>query len=232
MCRLLSSRSVYLQIFNEYLQKLKGPVKDVEVCELIAMEDWAYEMLPKPVYGLIVCMSLSDKILKLEKSEADLVKKEEECPGVWFTRQTIPNACGPIALLHCLFNLPKGIIFEEGPLLTMKTTLENNSSEAKAKFLQGDDALRSVHEDMQSKGDTAPPPEEKARHVQEHFVAIVNIDNKIYQLDGRKTGPIFRGEISHEKEFLGRAMDTVKLYMNADPECQNFAILPLCHKQA
>lgn len=59
-----------------------------------------------------------------------------------------------------------------------------------------------------------------------HFVAFVQKDGSLYELDGRKEFPINHGP-SSEETFLQDAAEACRKYMNRDPCNVNFTIVAL-----
>jgi ubiquitin carboxyl-terminal hydrolase L3 len=59
-----------------------------------------------------------------------------------------------------------------------------------------------------------------------HFFSLVNIDNTIYELDGRKSFPINHGPTSPES-FLMDAVAVVRQFMDRDPANLNFSMCAL-----
>lgn len=59
-------------------------------------------MIPQPVQAIIFLFPITEAYEKFkEEEEAHLRKREQSIsPDVVFFKQTIPNACGMIALLH------------------------------------------------------------------------------------------------------------------------------------
>lgn len=77
----------------------------------------------------------------------------------------------------------------------------------RADLLYSSSALESAHADAAKKGDTsAPSAEEK---VDLHFVCFVKgNDGRLYELDGRRKGPLCRGELAEDEDMLSeKALD-------------------------
>ena len=65
--------------------------------------------------------------------------------------------------------------------------------------------------------------------VDHHFVAFVHADGKLYELDGRKSGPICRKSCDKDN-FLKEGAAACKEYMAHDPDNINFTVLALTAK--
>lgn len=88
------------------------------------------------------------------------------------SRQTEPNS----TLSELLHKLP--------PLLT----------DQRSQLLEQTSELKTAHQDAATAGDT-PAPEATA-HIDLHYVCFIKTaDGKLWELDGRRRGPIVRGEL-------------------------------------
>ncbi|KAM6446192.1 ubiquitin carboxyl-terminal hydrolase isozyme L3 isoform 3-T3 [Liasis olivaceus] len=140
-------------------------------------------------------------------------------------RQTISNACGTIGLIHAVANNRDKIDFEEGS--SLKKFLDDSvpmSPEQRARYLESYEAIRVTHESSAHEGQTeAPSIDEK---VDLHFIALVNVDGILYELDGRKPFPINHGQ-SNIDTFLEDAVGVCKKFMERDPDELRFNAIAL-----
>ncbi len=65
--------------------------------------------------------------------------------------------------------------------------------------------------------------------IRDSFVALVNVNNKLYELDGRKQGPVLHGDTT-EMTLLHDACKVVKVFIDRDPDEMRFTILALAPK--
>lgn len=134
---------------------------------------------------------------------------------VWFTKQTVGNACGTIGLLHAAANLASEVPPAPGSWLAgfLARTAGMDGS-ARAEALATDDSLDAAHAAAAAGGQSAAPAEDE--EVNLHFVCFVQHDGALYELDGRKAGPINHGATSADRlladavavvqtEFVARA---------------------------
>ncbi|PHJ20586.1 ubiquitin carboxyl-terminal hydrolase uchl3 [Cystoisospora suis] len=181
--------------------------------DILSFEDWALEMLRHPTVAVLLLYPITketEEIRKKQAQEEDKDKQTEDGDGkkssLWYTKQTVGNACGTIALLHCLANLPRDR-FPLQPGGFLEKFLEetaNLTPEERAKKLETDNALASAHKSYETKGQSSVPTPERS-DVDTHFVAFV-YDEKtgcLYELDGRKNRPINHGPVLSGTEERG-----------------------------
>eukprot|EP01055_Gregarina_sp_Pseudo9_P005578 Gregarina_sp_Pseudo_9__5577@NODE_750_length_2271_cov_35_691756_g706_i0_p3_GENE_NODE_750_length_2271_cov_35_691756_g706_i0NODE_750_length_2271_cov_35_691756_g706_i0_p3_ORF_typecomplete_len241_score57_00Peptidase_C12/PF01088_21/3_6e55_NODE_750_length_2271_cov_35_691756_g706_i015162238 len=219
------------EVFQEYVASLRGP-SNIQIVDLWAFEDWAYETLPKPVLAVIFVFPLTTEFRKRyvdPEFEKSVMPAPEAEGKIWFTRQTIPNACGTIALLHVLMNISthhtKYGFDPQGPLGKLREGLEHKNPSERAKALESETSLEAAHHSVESKGATQPPSEEPV----EHFVAFLELGGTLYELDGRMAGPISHGPSSPET-FLQDAAKVICALMDLDKQTFNFSALAVCEK--
>ncbi len=161
--------------------------------------------LPRPALALLLVFPVTDTYEKFRQQE-DSSREEYGGSGVgeevvWF-KQTIRNACGLIGLLHAVCNGGARQQIREGSSLQklLQDAIPLKPLE-RAEVLYGSQALESAHADAAKKGDsTAPDAEAK---VDLHFVAFVKSeDGDLWELDGRRKGPLNRGNLGPEDDVL------------------------------
>lgn len=168
--------------------------------------------------------------------------------------QIVHNACGTIALAHALLNNLKSITLEDGSVLkNFLEKAKELSPEERGKLLEGDSAFTESHQELAQEGQTATPGAEgsfsKFKHlfssasscilfklinhyiqllyldkVNHHFIALVNVNGELFELDGRKNFPVKHGDTTEDK-FLTDAAAVCKQFMARDPNELRFTIL-------
>ena len=72
---------------------------------------------------------------------------------------------------------------------------------ARADLLYESRALESAHQSAASKGDTAAPSADE--RVDLHYVCFVkSLDNTLWEMDGRRIGPLKRGKLDPDEDLL------------------------------
>jgi ubiquitin carboxyl-terminal hydrolase L3 len=216
-------------LINKYIAGLGFDTNLYEFVDVFSTEDWALQMIPQPVVAVIMLYPLS------EKQESCYDQDElalSDTDKVWFIKQRIGNACGTIGLLHSLLNTPE-------PLRAFKPDSWLHSFQddcpnpldpiAKAEMLEGDKKIATLHDQATSSEDNQTDRGNIEDKLTTHFVALVNVNNKLYELDGRKKGPVLHGDTS-EMTMLQDACKVVKVFMDRDPGEMRFTILALAPK--
>lgn len=96
----------------------------------------------------------------------------------------------------------------------------------RGKLLEADTAFTENHQLLAQEGQTAQPTEP----VFHHFIALVNVDGKLLELDGRKSFPIQHGETSAES-FVEDAAAVCKAFIARDPNDVRFNVLAIVPAQ-
>ncbi|KAG0781289.1 hypothetical protein G6F22_009648 [Rhizopus arrhizus] len=150
-------------------------------------------MIPQPVQAIIFLFPITDIYEKFkDEEEAHLIKCEQAIsPDVIFFKQTISNACGMMAILHSIASNDKELI---GPGLFNDIIEEakNMSIDERVDLLENSKELAAVHQTAAFAGQTEAP--DKEEEIDLHFICFIEVDNHLYELDGRKILPINHGK--------------------------------------
>jgi ubiquitin carboxyl-terminal hydrolase L3 len=162
--------------------------------------------VPRPAYALLLIFPVTETYEKFRREE-DESKPEysgsgEGEPVVWY-KQTIGNACGLICLLHAVSNgAAKPHIEKDSDLAQLLASAIPLKPAERADLLYESHALESAHQSAASTGDTAAPSADDK--VDLHFVCFAKAeDNHLWELDGRRKGPLDRGELPAGEDVLG-----------------------------
>ena len=233
-------------LLNTYISNLGFSTALYQFQDVYSTEEWALSMIPPGTVAVIMLYPLTpiqEAHRKQEATELFSSAKEEEggtfkkqpsdsdASKVWFTKQRIGNACGTIGILHALANLPPSIAemtIEPHSWLHRFYASTPTSMDPlhKAEILESDDEIDTKHDKA-----TSDPMNQTSRgslrdQVLTHFVALVNVSGGLWELDGRKQGPVRHGDTT-EGTFLKDACRVVKGFMDRDPEQVKFTILAL-----
>ena len=162
--------------------------------------------LPRPAYALLVVFPVSSTYEKFrieeDNSREVYAGSGPDEPVVWF-KQTIGNACGLIGLLHSVCNgKARSEIRPGSDLDKLLGEAVPLAPDARAELLYQSQALESAHADAAKKGDSTAP--DAATKVDLHFVAFVKDEESgdLWELDGRRKGPIKRGNLGRDDDLL------------------------------
>jgi ubiquitin carboxyl-terminal hydrolase L3 len=178
---------------------------------------------------LVMLYPLTDKQLDYKDPETDIDKSNEK---LWFIKQRIGNACGTIGILHSIMNL---VIHKDPSLVLPGSWLEQFVNDVpvplgpiqKAERLETDTKIAKLHDVATSSSSNQTNRGDIDQKIITHFIALFpSDDGTLYELDGRKDGPIRHGSTSSET-FLYDACQVVQQFMSRDPTEIRFTMLAL-----
>lgn len=160
--------------------------------------------IPRPVYGLIfICHG--DVYHRARDAEEASMKEYQgfgpDEPVLWF-EQTIRNACGLMALLHCISNGPvRQYVQPNSEFDTLLKAAVPLSRVDRAKLLYDSPLLENAHRAAAQEGHTrVPSPDEKCEF---HFISFVKGDDgHLWELNGGMKGPVDRGALAPDEDCL------------------------------
>jgi len=221
-------------LMNDYIGKLGFHSDLYNFVDVFATEDWALEMIAKPVVAVIFLYPLTEKQLQHESGKTVAPStSDNDNNKIWFIKQRIGNACGTIGLLHALLNTPEPVSqFRPGSWLQQFQASCPASLDpvAKAEILEADDTIASLHDKATSSEQNSTDRGRLEDQLVTHFIAFVRDNNNtLYELDGRKAGPVPHGTTS-ATTLLPDAIRVIKEFMARDPTEVRFTILALAPK--
>lgn len=113
----------------------------------------------------------------------------------------------------------------------MKSFLDRAKSlnpDERGESFANDESIKEIHHNFAQSGQTKAPSIEEVANF--HFCCFVNVDNKIYELDGRRKLPIFKGHTS-ENSFLEDTAKCIKHMISQCPSDLQFSMMALTKKQ-
>ncbi|KAH6660427.1 hypothetical protein BKA67DRAFT_653607 [Truncatella angustata] len=161
--------------------------------------------IPRPALALLMVFPVSAVYESQRMAEdaplPNYTGKGPDEPVVWF-KQTIRNACGMMGLLHAVSNGPARGYIESGSDLEklVKDAIPLGPAE-RSRLVEGSSSLATAHQEAASQGDTAAPDAQD--DVDLHYVCFVKTDDgTLWELDGRRKGPIARGKLDEDEDVL------------------------------
>nr|XP_012144029.1 PREDICTED: ubiquitin carboxyl-terminal hydrolase isoform X3 [Megachile rotundata] len=161
--------------------------------------------------------------------ESDTSATSPKDPSVYHMKQYIHNACGTIAIIHSIANNLDRINLQDGFLKTFLTDSKNLSFMERGELLMKSQEISNTHEELAHEGQTEVPSQETP--IYHHFVAFIQRNGVLYELDGRKSGPIEHGATSPET-LLEDAARVCQEYMARDPEEVCFTVVALVNSDS
>jgi len=208
------------EVMNTYASKLGLDTSSFSFQDVLSIEDWALEMVPQPVVGILLLFPISAASEAHRKEESELRQNVSE--KVHYMHQTIGNACGTIGILHCIANsLSHGTsISLDGFISRMLQETVAMDADEKAAWLERNEEIDAAQEIAVAEGQSAQSFEEG------HFICFSCVEGSLYELDGRKHSPINHGPTSVDT-LLQDATRAIKQFMDRDPEQLRFTIVAL-----
>jgi ubiquitin carboxyl-terminal hydrolase L3 len=210
-----------------------GLSSSLEFHEVYSLDPDMLAIVPRPAHALLLVFPVSQTYEKF-RHEEDKEKQQYEGSGdgeevLWY-KQTIGNACGLIGLLHSVSNGHAKSQIQPGSdlanLLMQAVPLQPND---RAVLLEETDALEKAHQAAAVTGDTKAP--DAQTDVDLHYVAFVKSDKNghLFELDGRRKGPLDRGELKAEEDVLSEnALDRgVRAFMEREAGDPRFSLIAL-----
>ncbi|QGI83986.1 hypothetical protein CEK26_010705 [Fusarium fujikuroi] len=161
--------------------------------------------IPRPALALLLVFPVSavyESHRMAEDSLADEYKGKGDTEPVLWWPQTIRNACGLMGLLHAVCNgNARSFIEEDSTLDVLIKKSIPLDPHGRAKVLETTPDLATAHKEAASQGDTPAPAAED--DVELHYVCFAKgTDGGLWELDGRRKGPIRRGDLEDNEDVL------------------------------
>ena len=187
------------------LHKL-GLSKTLSFTDVYSIDDQdLLAFVPRPSYALLLVFPVNDRY---EKFRAEEDKDVEEYAGhgeseevLWF-KQTIGNACGLMGLLHGAGNgHTRDFVEPNSELDSFFKEAVTLKPRDRAELLYNSHALETAHRTAAVQGDSTAPAAEDEMEL--HYVCFVKSkDNNLWEMDGRRKGPINRGKLDPDDDVL------------------------------
>lgn len=184
--------------------------------------------LPQPTLAIVMLFPITKTYEEYRKLQDQTIANDSL--GVTWFKQTIGNGCGLYALLHVLANLPRDFIVKNSMLNTL-LLLQLSAEllvEETARLVEILEQNIQLDSNYGSQGQTEAPA--ALEPVEYHFITYVKgADGHLYELDGRRTGPVDLGVSTGETHILEdeKLVQKIQFYMNTTDESQrnNFALM-------
>ncbi|XP_050416730.1 ubiquitin carboxyl-terminal hydrolase [Patella vulgata] len=208
------------EVLNKYIHSLGIP-ESCQFVDIYGLDDEILAMVPQPVDAIILLFPSTEKV---EQNPIGTVEPNPSVP-IYYMKQSIRNACGTVAMVHAVANNADDIQFDDTKHFVkfLKAT-KDLSPEERAAALESDKQMGSAHHDSAQEGQTQAPSQ--AEDVNPHFVTFIHKDGGLYELDGRKEGPVRHRDTTADN-LLKDTADVVKEFMKRDPDQISFTLMAL-----
>jgi len=222
------------KVVCKYLRKLgfgnASNPQAVSVHELMSLDDWALDMVPRPARAVLLLFPISDETEQARKAGLEQAGDATLPENVVHMKQLVGNACGTIALVHCMANLCRhgGESADAGSWLEkfLVAYKEGMTSDDVGQLLEEDAAIEAAHKEAEAESE-ARNDHHANRNL--HFIAFVEIAGLVVEFDGRNAGPIVRGRTADYGDFLAAAVAVIRrCYMEVSPDALRFNMMALC----
>ncbi|ETV80340.1 hypothetical protein, variant 1 [Aphanomyces astaci] len=163
------------QVMNEYIRRM-GIAEDAEFafCDVYSTDDWALEMVLRPVLGVVMLFPIKPATEDHAKQERERIEKDGQIvsKNVYYMKQTVGNACGTVGILHALGNARDYLPPRHGSFLSsFFSKTDGKTPDEIAAILQADDEIEETHASAAQDGQS-----EQLEHVDDpintHFVCF------------------------------------------------------------
>eukprot|EP00949_MAST-11_sp_MAST-11-sp1_P002829 g2829.t1 len=176
---------------NKYMKGLGYAEEEFQWEELLSCEEWAQGMISEPRIAVMLNFPITEAVRADEAKERECVEADgqELDDSIFFTKQTVGNACGTIGIIHAVLNnqerMSVGGWFEE-----FSSSSKDKAPAERAQILESSDELDDRHAD--SAADTSNSSSEDA-NLNNHFITFIHNNGCLIELDGRKPWPVNHG---------------------------------------
>ena len=191
-----------------------------------SLDEESLQFIPRPVVAVVFLFPVTERYEKFRKEEQERIQRQGQLvppKELYFVRQTIPNACGTIGLIHSLSNNADILgVSESGFIAKLLNETSTQTADDRALFLESSHELERIHDSFSREGQTEAPSRDE--EVDLHFVCFVEKEGQLWEMDGRKPFPIHHGTCS---DLLSDSARVIQGFMDRDPDQVEFTILAL-----
>lgn len=170
------------EVFTDFAHKL-GLSPLLAFTDIFSLDDPdMLAFLPRPLQTVILLFPVTEAYESFKDTEN--VETLDNTKVIWM-KQIVKNACGLYALLHVLLNIKDGFIVQQSAVSNFRQNIMQGNANA-VTLVQN--IAREIYSGFSQQGQTEAPPAEE--NVELHFVCFVKRPEGIYELDGRRAGPV------------------------------------------
>lgn len=213
-------------VLTEFARKVGLP-EDWGFCDVFGTDPELLCMVPQPCKALTFLYGCTEALYDSRRAAEAKVEADGQklSDGLVYLKQYVGNACGTIACIHVMANNAESLgVAADAPLSRFLGSIRGKTPHEAGALLADATELHSASEGAAQGGQTEAP--EASADTDAHFVAFVEKDGDVYELDGRKKFPINHGPAGDD--FLLAATKAIKAaYMDKDPDNVRMNIMAL-----
>ncbi|KAG6854543.1 hypothetical protein C0991_005455 [Blastosporella zonata] len=224
-----------VKVLNEWSNKGGLVVSQAAFHDVYGLDPELLCLVPRPVKAVVLLFPITEQLETKRKAEDEKIKNEGQPlldPTVVWIKQTIPNACGTIGLLHALAN--SNVTFSpQSPLAQFIDQCKDKTPEERATLLETTPLFANIHADAASSGQTVVPDN---LDTDLHFTCFVRAPavrgepespggHRVIELDGRRVGPVDRGECG--EDLLEDVVKAVRMHYLSNTTSVQFNMIVL-----
>lgn len=179
------------EVLNKYIRNLGVKNEDYEFVEVIGFDDDLLAFVPQPVSAVLLIFPITEQHEQHRQKELEEATHTptDHSQAIYFLKQTVGNACGSIAVIHSIANnLDQFQLDQHRPLAHFLETTKLMSPEQRAEHLEHAIDMATANDVIAEEGESRVI--DRDEQVNLHFVCFVNVNNELYELDGRHPHPI------------------------------------------
>lgn len=179
------------EVLNKYLKNLGVKNDDYEFVEIIGFDEDLLAFVPQPVSAVLLLFPITEEHEEHRRKEIEDASHTppDYSQAIYFLKQTVGNACGSIAVIHSVANnLEKFQLDAHKPLAHFLETTKLMTPEQRAEHLKHAMDMATANDVIAEEGESRIIDREE--HVNLHFVCFINVNNELYELDGRHPHPV------------------------------------------
>ena len=217
-----------VDVINSYVSSIGMDTSIYTFQDLLSCEEWAQQMVSRPVLGLLFIYEISTPHKEARKAEEEKILKEGQnvSENLFYMRQFAKNACGTVGVFHILGNLPtdlKYLIEPESTLGRFLAAAKGQDPESTGKQFMHSDGVKKSHVEASKEGSTEVTDHLKTTN---HFISFVMKDGDLYELDGSKKFAVNHGPTTDDT-FFADACNKVRDFVAIDPCSLNAGLIVL-----
>ena len=120
------------EVINSFIEKMGMKTDEFNFQEMLSIEEWALEMIPQPVLGIMMLYQCTPVQTAFTNQQADTLDPATVNKDLFFMKQYAQNACGTIALFHIVLNALKkhpGLVQENSYLIKFLNNVKDSPAE-------------------------------------------------------------------------------------------------------